>query len=338
MSDSFHFSLLRISIAQILKANGFDKCKPSTLNILTDIYIQYLTKLIQTSIKCSQLRTRSNTPELQDVTQSLILAGAIKPKNILQLNDDRFEESPYNTQSVDSFKNWTLYSENNSTARKLNELPPNLIKNLIEKRKLDINDGETDQQRRKRKYKERQDYYNQLKLDRHEPEEDEDLITSKDQLKWFNYLIEKDLKLGHDLKFLTTQANVVQEFMKYQNNTKFHPGNTNRITQHLLNLNKHDYLVGEVDHTEEDEDEQVVPSQDLMNLLPYNLKYNDHLLEEDLSKFFEVEQDQNQDQEQEQEVPLDNLIHEDHEFVQNHDEDMIINEEGIGGDNNLMFM
>ena len=78
---------------------------------------------------------------------------------------------------------------------------------MIEKRKLDIDDGESDLAKRKRKHKERQEFYNQLKLNddqRHrvdEDELDEDVITAKDKLIWLNYLIEKDLKLGHDLKF-----------------------------------------------------------------------------------------------------------------------------------------
>ncbi|RLV95092.1 Transcription initiation factor TFIID subunit 3 [Spathaspora sp. JA1] len=338
MEDTFHFNLLRISIAQILKANGFDKCKPSTLNILTDIYIRYLTKLIQSSIKLSQQRTRSNTPELQDITQALILTGTIKSNNVLKIHDDKFEESPYNTLSIDSFKNWTLYSDRGLTMRKLNELPTNLIKNLIEKRKLDIeNDGETDQQRKKRKYKQRQDYYNQLKLDHpDEEEDDEDLITSKDQLKWINYLIEKDLKLGHDLKFLNTTSNITNEFMKFQANLKFHPqrNNIQRINQYLANLNKHDYLVSEIDKVEEEEEEQVIPSQELINLLPYNLKYDENLLQDLTEELEEEELEEVADQQEELQQDEDNLIHEDNEFVQ----DMVINEEGIGGDNNLMFM
>lgn len=378
MEDSFNFMLLRISIAQILKASGFDKCKPSTLNIITDLYIQYFTKLIKTCLKCSQLRTRSNNVELQDITQALILIGSIKPNNILQLFDDTFEESKYNTKSMDSFVNWPLYNENFQTAKRLNELLDAYIKNLIEKRKLDLNDGETDQQRRKRKYKERQDYYNQLKLNDpdhhgHEDAEEEDDITSKDRLKWLNYLIEKDLKLGHDLKFLNTSDPIIDEFLKYQNNNKFHPveiknkdkrtSNLDRINQHLYNLHKNDYIVEEIEaleqpeeeatgngQTQEEEQPVIKPSEELTSILPYNLQYNQHLLEDDLSKFLqdndgsdEMDMDNgSHDHEHDDHVETNELVQDDNLlFDHGHDEThdgMIISDEGIGGDNNLMFM
>ena len=86
-----------------------------------------------------------------------------------------------------------------------------------------------------------------------EDELDEDVITAKDKLTWLNYLIEKDLKLGHDLKFLHTDPIIAKEFLKFQNNYKFHPvgvrndkeTNTNwdRIQNHLKHLNKTDHIV-----------------------------------------------------------------------------------------------
>ena len=78
MDESFYFALLRISIAQILKANGFDKCKPSTLNVMTDLYLQTFQNAIRESLKCSNMRTNSNSPELQDITQALINISILK--------------------------------------------------------------------------------------------------------------------------------------------------------------------------------------------------------------------------------------------------------------------
>jgi transcription initiation factor TFIID subunit 3 len=42
MDSPFYFNLARISAAQILRAAGIDRTKPSTLDVLTDILVRYL--------------------------------------------------------------------------------------------------------------------------------------------------------------------------------------------------------------------------------------------------------------------------------------------------------
>ncbi|KAK6458936.1 TBP-complexed protein [Scheffersomyces xylosifermentans] len=353
MDESFHFALLRISIAQILKANGFEKCKPSLLNVITDIAIQYFKKLIQQSLKCSQLRNQSNHVELQDISQALILVEAIKPDDYLKL--DTQEDSKYNVKSLESFVNWTKYSDSFRVSRSLNEFPNELIRNLIEKRKLDLDDGETDQEKKKRKHKERQEYYNQLKLNDitnlqgdfgDEDEDDEYGISAKDKLLWLNYLIEKDLKLGHDLKFLN--STLADEFLKFQGNLKFHPIiNSNNDEVHkkyqqfkhqLHNLNKHDYVVISIDNEKEGQepisDMDVRPSESLIKLLPYNLKYDKHLLDDDLDQYFEYRQRHSTVDEADQN---DIYVEENNDHYDSPSEDLIIQEEGIGGENSLML-
>jgi transcription initiation factor TFIID subunit 3 len=369
MDESFHFALLRVSIAQIIKANGFDKCKPSTLNIVTDIYLQYLKKLIQQALRCSQLRNRSNTVEIQDLTAALILTSAIKPENYLKLEDSgenarhtnssltKVKKSAYNTQSMDSFVGWIKDSESFRLSRKLNELPSSLIKNLMEKRKLDLDDGETDQEKKKRKYKERQDYYNQLKLTDHGTsshiddmyDDMNDRITSKDNLSWINYLIEKDLKLGHDLKFFN--SSLYEEFLKFQTNLKFHPvmtrrGDSNKTPQelaqekfqqfqnHLNSINNHDYVLINIEDKPQDENGEdiegndVRPSQELENLLPYNIRYDSYLLDDDLDQYVEYRNKHNQH----------NIVEDDENAVNTIDQDTNFDDDGIGGDNNLIFL
>lgn len=393
MDDTFHFALLRISIAQILKANGFDKCKPSVLNVLTDIYINYLKKLVCEALKCSQLRTKSNHIEVQDVTESMILVGFIKPENYLRLDDSQDNElynaysmskvpkSAYNTKSLDSFVNWIKYSESFRVSRRLNELPPALMKNLIEKRKLDLDDGETDQEKKKRKYKERQDYYNLLKLNElaantmlTELEEEDDMnegITEKDNLKWLNFLIEKDLKLGHDLKFVNTS--LFDEFMKFQSNPKFHPtsgSNKNTLFEkyeefkhYMQNASKFDHVVLSIEdprkdgtkdvkttggqltnNNEEEVEESVVrPSESLEKLLPYNMKYDSKLEDDSPDQYIQYAAKHHpdlleanisttvQDAEPVQFDTIQNTEHDNDNFE-------VPNDDGIGGDNNLMFL
>ncbi|RCK62830.1 Transcription initiation factor TFIID subunit 3 [Candida viswanathii] len=367
MDDSFYFALLRVSVAQILKANGFDKCKPSTLNVVTDLYLQIFQNAIKESLKCSSLRTNSNSPEIQDITQALINIGLFKVNELTRIHDKYFGESKYDTKSVESLHEWCARSEQFAIEKKLNELPNNLIKNLIEKRKLDIDDGESDLAKRKRKHKERQEFYNQLKLNDDqrqrkvdEDELNEDIITDKDKLNWFNYLIEKDLKLGHDLKFLNTDPIIIKEFLKYQNNYKFHPvdtssnkkekyNNWDRIQNHLKHMNKTDHIVGDVTAEEANSNEA---DKDLLNslqtlntLLPYNLEYDQNLLEDDLTKFYEPEpepasesqpakEDEQQvihDGEGQSEIP--NRI-----LEQDNTGDVLVDNEEIGGENSLIFM
>ena len=365
MDDSFYFALLRVSVAQILKANGFDKCKPSTLNVVTDLYLQVFQNAIKESLKCSNLRTNSNSPEIQDVTQALINTGVFKVKELTRIHDKYFEESKYNTKSVESLKEWCAKSEQFAIEKKLNELPNNLIKNLIEKRKLDIDDGESDLAKRKRKHKERQEFYNQLKLNDDqqqrkvdEDELNEDIITEKDKLNWFNYLIEKDLKLGHDLKFLNTDPIIVKEFLKYQNNYKFHPidtsgnkkekhNNWDRIQNHLKHMNKTDHIVSEVTAEEananDSEKDLMTSLEKLSTLLPYNLQYDLNLLEDDLTKFYkaeeesvlppEEEEDEQMVQNEEVQPEMNNLI-----FAEDNNPNMLVDNEELGGENSLIFM
>lgn len=364
MDDSFYFALLRISIAQILKANGFDKCKPSTLNVMTDLYLQTFQNAIKESLKCSNMRTNSNSPELQDITQALINISLFKANEVTKIHDEYFEESRYNTKSIEAFYQWCKKSEPLAIEKKLNEVPNTLIKNLIEKRKLDIDDGESDLAKRKRKHKERQEFYNQLKLNddqRHrvdEDELDEDVITEKDKLTWFNYLIEKDLKLGHDLKYLHTDPIIVKEFLKYQNNYKFHPvgvnndkeTNTNwdRIQNHLKHLNKTDHIVCEVSPEEvapNESDKDILKSlTNVSSLLPYNLKYDENLLEEDLTTFNRAEVMLNEEEGKNDEPrPLDDEVEQtSHVMTLNEGEvnndGLLIDDAGIGGENSLIFM
>lgn len=280
MEELFHFSLLRVSIAQILKSCGFDKCKPSTLNIVTDLYIQYFTKLVREAIKCSQLRSRLNQVGLEDVSQLLILIGGIKLKNYLGSDPvpQTRENYDYNTKLMELFLNWLRNSDQFRVLKQLNEVPIPLLSNLIEKRKLDLNDVDADVDRKKQKYKERQEFYNQLKLNNDDVIDDEE-VTDDDRMSWVNYLVEKDLKLGHDLKFLNTP--LFSEYTKYQSNTKFHPSQKhNKHLQTLIaNHDKNDYVIPKLDVNPE-VDDQVLPLDKLQLLLPCNLKYAQEIVED----------------------------------------------------------
>ncbi|ODV67655.1 hypothetical protein HYPBUDRAFT_122280 [Hyphopichia burtonii NRRL Y-1933] len=366
MEESFHFSILRISICQMLKSSGFDKCQPSIVNILTDIYIRYLTTLLKKSIKYSIIRQQSNQIQIQDILQSMIDIEFIKPSSFesaLDIQDDypKFETSRkiqhqnYNTKSIESFVDWLKYSDNFRISKKLVEVPENLLINLIEKRKIDES-NETDQERKKRKLKERQEFYNQFKvgdisgkrpvglIEQHEPsliQEDETIeLTKEDKLSWLIYLTEKDLKFGHNLKYLNT--NLSNYLLEIQKNGKYHPNSKDLTTNYqfylknLKNLNKFDYVIDNLkeyyDEIEDEinEEDKLLPSKELEMNLPYNIKYNSELLNDNLDQYIEYTSKEQETQHEDEQSE---------EQVNNHVKDgIIINDDGIGGDNNLMFM
>jgi transcription initiation factor TFIID subunit 3 len=76
MDNPFYFSLARISTAQILRAAGLDRTRPSTLDVLSDIMVRYLILLgSQTSFfanVCS--RPEAN---IRDVTLALENVGML---------------------------------------------------------------------------------------------------------------------------------------------------------------------------------------------------------------------------------------------------------------------
>lgn len=345
MEESLYFCLLRISVAQIIKAAGFDKCKPSTLNTLTDIYIQYLKLILKECLKFSDNRINSNQIEVQDVLQGLLSVGFIKPfsfesytsfndvpkyANLKDKNSNLLKN--YNTKSIESFIEWLKYSDAFRVSKGLSEVAPDLIKSLIEKRKIDTDDT-NEAEKRKRKYKEKQDYYNHFKLNDNGDSDGElddnanEILQKAGQFGWLNYLIEKDLKLGHDFTF--ANSTLFKEFMKFQSNSDFHPNSGSNLQvedfkEHLLNINKNDHTVLNID--EEEEEESIHPSTELMQLLPYNLKYDRCFLEDDLEEYIKYKKSK-------EDLQPDKLVGE--EF---NDENIIIDDEGIGGDNNLMFL
>lgn len=303
MEESFYFALLRISMTQILKASGFDKCKPLVLNTVTELYVKHL-ELILASAKKFSLSRANCTNEIlpQDLVQALLDVQLIKPlsfESILDPRDSAVEPpAEYNTKSLESFVRWLKYSDSFRLSKQLCEVPTTLIHNLVEKRKIDIS-AETDQERKKRRLREKQEYYNQFKhgdehtqVDRIVDDLDDDEITSNDRLSWLAYLTEKDLKLGHNLKFANTC--ILDAVLSVHKNKKFHPPSKNGedsfefLQNHLYNNNKNDYVVLHIQDAEDDDAGTTLqPSQVLKESLPYNVKYSEALLDDNVEQYFE---------------------------------------------------
>lgn len=295
----------------MIKASGFDKCKPLVLNTVVDLYIHHLQLVLSSAKKFSLARSNSvNDILAQDVLQALMDVQFLKPLSFESLLDPRdASEAPkqeYNTKSVESFKRWLQYSDSYRTAKKLSDVPLPLIHNLIDKRKVDTS-SETDQERKKRRLRERQEYYNQLKqgeenaqqnMDRLVDDFEEDEITNSDKLSWLSYLAEKDLKLGHNLKFLNTS--IQDSLLSVQKNKKFYPPPKNgedvyqSFQAHLRNSNKYDHIVIQIQESPDAESAEkmplVLPSSELKAALPYNVTYPDSLMNDDIEQYAEYAQ------------------------------------------------
>lgn len=289
-------------MAQILKALGFDKCKPSVLNIVTDLYIKHLQLVVGKAQKFALARTNcSNSIDVPDVLQAFLAAGTVKPLRFGSV-DSKDEDDESNTKSGEAFQKWLKYSDQYSVSKKLSEVPSSLIHNLMEKRRIDTS-AETDQERKKRRLKERQDFYNQLKqgedvnqmedLGRFVDELDEDEINADDRLSWLTYLAEKDLKLGHNLKFVNSC--IQDSLIAVHNNPKFHPTAKDGeqvlslFHNNIVNNTKNDHIllqIHDIDMPQDGETQaSVVPSSQLKEVLPYNVKYNLVLCDDSLDQY-----------------------------------------------------
>jgi histone H3/H4 len=76
MDNPFYFSLARISAAQILRAAGIDRTKPSTLDILTDILTRYLHLLATTTMTYAHQAHRPES-SIRDVWLAMEEIGII---------------------------------------------------------------------------------------------------------------------------------------------------------------------------------------------------------------------------------------------------------------------
>lgn len=112
-NNGFFYSLLRISMLQLLKAQGFDRAKPSTVDTITDLYVKFLDLLTKEIMKLAQARCdQDDIIALQDITQAFQNLGIVKPNDILDVYDEN-PELP-GDQGLQNFKDWCL---NNSLAK-----------------------------------------------------------------------------------------------------------------------------------------------------------------------------------------------------------------------------
>ncbi|CEP63564.1 Taf3p LALA0_S08e05468g [Lachancea lanzarotensis] len=126
-NKEFFFSVLRISMLQLLKSQGFDKAPPTIVNAFTDLYVRFLQLLTLEVMKLSQSRMDEYEDiALQDLSQALVNVGLLKPMNVL----DVYDENPelLSDLGMQRFKNWCLHSAMPSEARAVATPTPDLLR------------------------------------------------------------------------------------------------------------------------------------------------------------------------------------------------------------------
>ena len=76
MDHPFYFSLARISAAQILRAAGIDRTRPSTLDVVTDILIRYI-HLLGTQSMSFALHAGHTESNIRDIRLAMEDIGVI---------------------------------------------------------------------------------------------------------------------------------------------------------------------------------------------------------------------------------------------------------------------
>ena len=129
----FFFGLLKISVLQLLKAQGFDKARPSTIDIVTDLYIKFLELLISEIKKLILARCSKggitdvnfdvdvDTVALQDITQAFVNLKIVRPVDVL----DVYDENPqsFSDKGFRILKDWCLNNRRLKDARKIAAAP-----------------------------------------------------------------------------------------------------------------------------------------------------------------------------------------------------------------------
>lgn len=132
--STFNFHLLRICIAQLLKAHGFDKTNNRALDVVTDLFIRYLRLLTLTVIKYTDLRNDEESV-IQDFGNAFRELRIISPANII----DPYDIGGLTSRGITNFENWFM-SEMQNRIRDTARPNIDLINEIIKTKKMkDVN-------------------------------------------------------------------------------------------------------------------------------------------------------------------------------------------------------
>ncbi|ESW96366.1 hypothetical protein KL918_000319 [Ogataea parapolymorpha] len=133
MTSSFEFHLLRVTMAQLLKAHGFDKCNNRALDLVTDLYVRYFQLLLQTVTKYMEARNDIE-PNIQDISDAFLELKIISPARRL----DAYDSDRLVTQGLNNFEYW-FQSDMNTRLREVARPNKEFLTELAElKSSMDI--------------------------------------------------------------------------------------------------------------------------------------------------------------------------------------------------------
>lgn len=131
---TFNFHLLRITLAQLLKAHGFSRCNNRALDVITDLCVRYLRLLTITILKYTTLRNASE-PNIQDISAAFQELKIISPSNPL----DPYDMGQLTAKGIENFENWFM-GEMQSRLREVARPNSTFIEHIIqEKKSKDVN-------------------------------------------------------------------------------------------------------------------------------------------------------------------------------------------------------
>lgn len=127
--SSFHFHLLRVTMAQMLKAHGFSKSDNRSLDVMSDICIKFLRLLTLTVNKYMELRNDTE-PTLEDVVRALNELNLISPHNELGS-----ESTDLTAKGIDNFEAWFM-GDMNKRLRETARPNEEFVKAVVSKQKM----------------------------------------------------------------------------------------------------------------------------------------------------------------------------------------------------------
>ena len=121
-NSDFYFGLLRVSVAQLLAARGFDRTKASTVDTLADLHVRFMGLLVKEvrALAAARCDGDDDSVALQDLTLAMANLGLLKPNEAL----DVYGENPQlatGDAALCRFKQWC---EDQQTTFEVEEILP----------------------------------------------------------------------------------------------------------------------------------------------------------------------------------------------------------------------
>ncbi|ORY65831.1 uncharacterized protein BCR38DRAFT_167046 [Pseudomassariella vexata] len=118
--STFYHALLRPTVLQILRAQGYYSCSPTVLDTITELAGRYLTKLSQSTVFFAEQNNENpNEPTLVDVRMALESCGVFGPAADSVAEEWRREED---TKAIESFIRWAKGKKNAKIRKTANAL------------------------------------------------------------------------------------------------------------------------------------------------------------------------------------------------------------------------